>query len=266
MADDIEQRLQLAVEVAREAGEITLEHYQSASLRVESKADESPVTAADRAAETRLRERIAARFPHDAIVGEEFGEQPGSSGYQWVLDPIDGTKSFICGVPLYGTLVGVAMEDGEGVAGVIHIPALDEMVYAARGKGAWYVQRGAAAVRASTSRRSLEDGLFLTTDERAFGKLQANGEAAYRQLASAARLTRTWGDCYGYLAVAVGRAELMVDPALHVWDAAALQPVLEEAGGHFVDWRGEPTIRGGDGIGAANRQVLEAALAACRGK
>ena len=265
MADDLHQRLELARAIAREAGDITLLHYQSRDLQVDSKSDESPVTVADRAAETRLRERISEVFPQDGIVGEEFGEQAGESAYRWVLDPIDGTKSFICGTPLYGTLVGVEREGDEGVVGVIHIPALEETVFAAKGQGAWYERRGADPVRAQVSQRPLAEGLFLTTDERAFLKKRADGLEVYQQLAEQAKLTRTWGDCYGYLLVAVGRAELMVDPFLHVWDAAALQPVLEEAGGHFVDWTGKPTIHGGDGLGAGSSNALEAALAATRG-
>src|SRR5436309_14340502 len=137
VSDDLTSRLDLAVAAAREAGEITLRYFRRDNFRVERKADDSPVTVADREAEQHLRRRIAAAFPDDGILGEELGEQPGTSGYRWILDPIDGTKSFICGVPLYGQLIGIERER-RSVVGVINIPALDECVYAAAGQGAWY--------------------------------------------------------------------------------------------------------------------------------
>ena len=131
-------RLVLALQIAREAGKITLEYFRREDLEVERKGDDSPVTAADRRAEEHLRSRIAEAFAHDAVVGEELTDRPGNSPFRWIVDPIDGTKSFIHGVPLYGTLIGIEHE-GEPVAGVIHMPALDECVYASRGNGAWYV-------------------------------------------------------------------------------------------------------------------------------
>jgi len=178
-----------------------------------------------------LRQRIADSFPRDGILGEEFGEQSGSSGLRWILDPIDGTKSFISGVPLYGTLVGIE-RDGQGVAGVIHIPALGETAFAASGQAAWYQKGSAAPAPAQVSRRAkLADALFCTSDSGTFA--ERGRFDAFTRLASAARLSRTWGDCYGYLLVATGRAELMVDPRMSVWDAAAVQPILEAAGGKF---------------------------------
>lgn len=255
----VAERLRAAVEVAREAGEITLRHFQSTSLGVERKGDDSPVTVADRASEQHLRERIRRLFPDDGIVGEEFGETPGASPYRWVLDPIDGTKTFIQGVPLYGTLVGIE-SGGNGIAGVIHLPALAETVYGALGQGAWWQRGERAPEPARTSgKQRLADSLLLTTDVEHFGRRGAT--EAYRQLAGVSRLARTWGDCYGYALVATGRAEVMIDPFLHVWDAAALLPVLVEAGGAFASWRGVATIHGGDGVGAASRELLDEALA-----
>ena len=143
--DDLTPRLELALTAAREAGAITLRYFCHDNYAVELKHDLSPVTVADREAEQHLRRRIAAAFPDDAILGEELADRPGRSGYRWILDPIDGTKSFISGVPLYATLVGVEYE-GKSVIGVIHVPALDETVYAAVGHGAWFA-RGAATPR-----------------------------------------------------------------------------------------------------------------------
>ena len=136
---EMTSRLVLALQIAREAGKITLEYFRRDDLEVERKGDDSPVTPADRRAEEHLRNRIAEAFAHDAVVGEELADRPGNSPFRWIIDPIDGTKSFIHGVPLYGTLIGIEHE-GEPVAGVIQIPALDECVYASRGQGAWYVE------------------------------------------------------------------------------------------------------------------------------
>jgi len=255
---DYTARLELALAAAREAGKITLEHFRRDDLEVQRKGDDSPVTAADREAEEHLRRRIAEAFPSDGIVGEELPERQGTSGYRWILDPIDGTKSFIHGVPLYGTLVAVE-HDTQSVVGVILIPALGECVYAAAGQGAWYVSGDASRRRAKVSEcPRLADALFLTSEVRNFD--QVGRRDAYDRLQAAARLTRTWGDCYGYLMVATGRAELMVDPVMNVWDAAALLPILEEAGGRFTDWQGRRSIRSGQGI-ATNRRLLDQVLA-----
>ena len=241
------ERLRLALMVAREAGEITLRYFRRDDLRVDHKQDDSPVTIADREAEQHLRDRIADAFPKDAIVGEEFDDREGTSGYRWILDPIDGTKSFISGVPLYGTLIGVE-HNGECLLGVISMPALGETVYAETGGGAWYVHGNAEPTPAKvSSSEHLAEGLFCTTAVGSFG--ETDRLPAYDRLQAEARVTRTWGDCYGYLLVVTGRAAVMVDPIMNVWDAAALKPILEEAGGRFTDWTGQPTIHSGEGVG-----------------
>lgn len=251
------RRLEVAVQCAREAGQFTLQYFQTEVLQVERKSDDSPVTIADRGAEQLLRDRIAAQFPGDAIIGEELGEVAGTSGFRWILDPIDGTKSFISGVPLYSQLIGVE-QDGRGMIGVIALPALGEMVYAARGQGTWHVRGQHAPRQVHVSNRTLDKGLFVTSQVDSFDKRGAAD--AYHQLQQLAYVTRTWGDGYGYFLVATGRAEVMVDPVMNVWDAAAVQPVVEEAGGTFTDWRGDSTIRGGEGIstnGVVLPQVLD---------
>jgi histidinol-phosphatase len=254
---DFRPRLALAVEAAREAGRVTLEYFRRDDLDIELKSDDTPVTVADRRAEEHLRQRIAAAFPEDGILGEELSERPGRSGFRWILDPIDGTKSFIHGVPLYATLVGVEYE-GQSVLGVIHIPPLDECVYAARGLGAWYLHADRPPRRAHVSQRQpLSKALFVTSEVINFEKSGRRG--AYDQLQATARLTRTWGDGYGYLMVATGRADVMVDPIMAIWDAAALPPILEEAGGAFTDWQGNPDYRAGEGV-ATNGLLLEEVL------
>jgi len=255
------ERLSLALEAVREAGEITLEYFRREDLEVQRKGDDSPVTVADRCAEEHLRRRIAQAFPDDGILGEEFPEQPGTSGFRWILDPIDGTKSFIHGVPLYSTLVGIEHR-GQSVVGVIAIPALREVAYAALGQGAWYALGDEPPRPAQVSPcPRLAEGLFLTSEVsnfRAVGRPEV-----YEQLQAIARVTRTWGDGYGYLMVATGRAQLMVDPIMNLWDAAALLPIMEEAGGVFVVWDGRPSTGSGNGI-ATNRRILQEVLAITR--
>jgi histidinol-phosphatase len=257
----ISQRLDLALAAAREAGRLTLEFFRRDDLAVERKPDRSPVTQADRQAEQLLRRRIAEVFPDDAILGEEYGEQPGSSGYRWILDPIDGTKSFVCGVPLYGTMVGVEHE-GRSLVGVVDIPALGECVYAGSGLGAWYCHGESEPRAARVSQcASLDEAVFLTSQLDLFAGRGAM--EAFQQLEQRAAITRTWGDCYGYVLVATGRADVMLDPLMNVWDAAALQPIIEEAGGAFTDWTGRPTIHSGESL-ACSRPLLEPLLAITR--
>ncbi|MCA9125464.1 MAG: histidinol-phosphatase [Planctomycetales bacterium] len=252
----LDGRLALAVELAHAAGQSTLEHFQSSGLQVDRKGDASPVTVADRNAEQLIRELLQQSFPTDAILGEEFGNSAGTSEYQWIIDPIDGTKSFICGVPLYSTLVGV-VKGRECLAGVIYVPALDEIIYAVRGQGAWHSKQDQIPQRCEVSQKSLEDGLFVVSQVDSFGKRGA--EQAYRSFEKTAYVTRSWGDGYGYMLVATGRAELMVDPIANPWDLAAVQPIVEEAGGKFSSWRGEPHVFGGDGLGC-NAAVYDYAL------
>jgi histidinol phosphatase-like enzyme (inositol monophosphatase family) len=258
---DITARLELALSAGKEAGKLTVGYFRQ-RVAAERKADDSPVTVADREAELLLRRRIQAAFPDDAIIGEEFGELAGTSGFRWILDPIDGTKSFISGVPLYGTMVGVEA-GGRAEIGFVYMPALDEGIYAARGRGAWHFVGGQEPQRAHVaSSKSLSEGTFVTSQVDNFD--QRGAAAAFEQLQRAAYITRTWGDCYGYLLVATGRALAMVDPMMNVWDAAAIQPIVEEAGGTFTDWQGNPTIHAGEGIGT-NGRVLQEVLAITRG-
>ena len=248
--------LEIALDIARRAGDKTLEHFQT-DLVVESKADASPVTIADRGAEEIARRLIEDRFPSDGIIGEEFGISNPDAPRRWILDPIDGTLSFIHGVPLYGVLV--AIEDGDdAIVGVIHFPALGESVYAASGEGCWFND---APVRVSTVDR-IEDALVLCTHAE---EIERRGHGpGWDALRNRARIVRTWGDCYGHALVASGRAEAMIDPILARWDAAALKPVVEEAGGVYTDWSGAATQLSDSGIStngllaAAVREVLGA--------
>ncbi len=261
LAAEIASRLPLALSAGQEAGRLTLRYFQQDNYTVERKSDASPVTVADRSAEELLRRQITAAFPRDGIVGEEFGRQDGTSGFNWIVDPIDGTKAFISGVPLYGTLVAVEHE-GSAVLGQVFMPALGEGVYAARGQGAWQFRAQEQPRPCHVSQKSrLADGLLVTSQIDTFA---GRGAAeVFDALQKAASITRTWGDCYGYLLVATGRAEVMIDPIMNVWDCAAVQPIVEEAGGTFTDWQGTPTIHAGESI-ATNGLVLEEVLAITR--
>jgi histidinol-phosphatase len=243
-----DSRWQALVELVVAAGRLTLNYFQDQRLAVDRKADRSPVTIADREAEQQLRTALSNHFPEDSIAGEEFGASGAQqSRYQWIIDPIDGTKSFICGVPLYSTLLGLT-DRGVPVAGAIFIPALNELVVAARGMGTWWRRGGAAWLRTSTShRRELSQGVLLTSEFATFAPRGAT--EAFVRLQAAASICRTWGDGYGYLLVATGRAEAMVDPIVNPWDVAAIAPVIEEAGGRWSNWNGQQSIDGGDFVG-----------------
>lgn len=257
MSEPLDSRLQLALLAAREAGDITLRYFQQTGLAVERKSDASPVTIADRQAEEHLRKRISERFPDDGILGEELPDRPGTSGYRWILDPIDGTKSFIAGVPLYGTLIGLEHQ-GRSVLGIIRMPALDEQVYASIGQGAWHQVGSGQPKPARVSKTTrLADAMFCTSEVKSYFDI-GRGQA-FLDMQQAVWIARTWGDCYGYLLVATGRVDIMIDPQMAVWDAAALLPIIEEAGGTFTDWNGVPTIHGGEGVatnGLLSAEVL----------
>ncbi len=240
--------LNFAVDLAREAGEITLRHFKG-SFVPERKADNSFVTVADREAEALMRTKITAAFPNDAILGEEQGAKPGTSGRQWILDPIDGTYSFVHRVPLYAVLVALEIEK-DSVLGVINIPAINEIVFAARGLGCFWNDQPCRV----SSTKSLDAALLLSTD---FGTCEQFGFGpAAARLQQRVHARRTWGDAYGHLLVATGRADMMLDPVMNVWDCAALLPIVEEAGGTFTDWRGNRTIYGGNAI-STNRVLFE---------
>lgn len=245
-----EQLLRAVETVARLTGDVAIRHFRT-DLRVETKGDGSPVTIADREAEQAARAWLAFHFPDDGICGEEFGEHEGTSGRRWLIDPIDGTKSFVRGVPLWGSLVAIAQ--GEDIlAGAAWFPAVNEMIAAEPGKGCWW--NGVRARVSATS--TLAGATVLITDERAFRS--ASQREGWRTLTGESGVSRTWGDGYGYLLVATGRAEVMIDPVLSAWDIACFLPIIEEAGGVLTDLRGARTAFGGNAI-ATNRSLAEAA-------
>lgn len=232
--------LDFATRLAWAGGRRTLAWFKN-EVPAEIKGDGSPVTLADKEAEATMRALLKEQYPDHTIVGEEHGVEVGSVPIRWIIDPIDGTRTFLRGVPFYGTLVGVEVE-GEPTVGVIYIPALDEMVAAGKGLGCTWNGRKCQVARTA----SLSESLTVATDETAIRKRMGNDR--HDAWTSATALQRTWADCYGYVLVATGRAEIAMDAVMALWDNAALLPIIEEAGGRFTSWSGERRIDGGDAV------------------
>jgi len=240
---DLRTLLSVAQDAAYIGGRRTLAYFGTGTAAAELKPDQTPVTLADREAERLIRDVIGRTFPDHAILGEEDGETagtaPGKAPVRWIVDPIDGTRTFVRGVPFYGTLIGVEV-GGEPVVGVVYLPALDEMVAAARGLGC---TRNGRTCRVSVEGR-LDQALAVVTEERT----ARARSGAWDRLVAATAMQRTWADCYGYVLIATGRAEVALDPIMNIWDCAALLPIVEEAGGRFTDWSGRRTIDGGEAV------------------
>ena len=218
------------VELAALSGVFIRPYFGRADLQVDLKADQSPVTAADRGAEELMRERIRARFPGHGIVGEEFGSERQDAEFVWVLDPIDGTKSFTAAVPLFGTLIAL-LHRGQPALGCIHQPILGQLLV---GDNVTTTLNGVPVRTRPVTR--IEEATVLTSDP---AVIQRNPACrGFQGIMNHAKLTRAWGDCYGYLLVATGRADVMYDPLMNLWDIAALVPIIRGAGGVITDAHG----------------------------
>jgi myo-inositol-1(or 4)-monophosphatase len=250
LGGNLRSLLEFAVETAHLAGRLTLAYFQT-GITAELKADQTPVTVADRKAEELIRARIEVAFPAHAIVGEEYGvrDRKGAT-HRWFVDPIDGTRSFVRGVPLYSVLLGLEVE-GQMLLGVAYLPALDEMVCAARGEGCWW--NGRRAHVSSVAR--LGDALVTFTNPLSFARTGRG--PAWERIQRAAGHCAGWSDAYGYCLVATGRAELTLDPLMAPWDSAPFPAILEEAGGYFGDWTGRCTIYSGDGMATTGALLPE---------
>jgi myo-inositol-1(or 4)-monophosphatase len=232
---------EFSVETAYQAGRLTLGSYQ-VGVEAEYKPDDSPVTVADRMAEEYIRSQIEKHFPKHAIVGEEFSQKETEShSHRWLIDPIDGTKAFLRGVPLFGVLIGLEIE-GKVEVGAVYFPALDEIVAAASGLGCWWNGRRA---HVSTVNDLSRAWVVSCTDKNLLhlGKWQA-----WEHMLKACYYQSGWGDAYGYLLVATGRAEVMLDAEMDVWDCGPFPPILSEAGGYFGDWKGNPGHRASEAL------------------
>ncbi len=256
MPENLEDYLSFARETAYEAGKLTLEYFQK-ELQPDTKRDGSPVTIADRRSEQAIRGAIEKKYPGHAILGEEFGSSEksgaGNPSHRWIIDPIDGTQSFIHGVPLYAVLIGLEIE-GRVEAGVAYFPALNEMLSAASGLGCWWNNRPSRV----SGVHELEKSVVSFTDFDNFRKY--GGAEAFLRLAQRSWYHPGWGDAYGYMLVATGRAEVMIDPIMEIWDCGPFPPIFREAGGFFGDWQGNETIYAGRGL-ATSRVLLPEVLA-----
>ena len=237
---NIEELLERAKEFTLEAGNHTLNYFRK-GIDVHFKGDASPVTIADQEAEKILRKRIMESFPDHGILGEEYGSHLPASDIQWILDPIDGTQSFIHGIPIYTTLVGILVK-GKPIVGVVYAPAMGEMLEAAVNFGA-RLNNNTTKVRPCNH---ISEATVLTTDLKNITAYHF--EEGHSKIMKECRLHRTWGDAYGHLMVASGRADVMIDPILNIWDAAPLTPILKEAGGIFMDRFGKENLKAGHGI------------------
>ncbi len=263
--DAVQTRLRLAMVAAEEVAARIMRVYRPSGVRFDTKADGSPVTVADRDAESHIRAKVERWFPGDGFLGEEFGEAVGNTGFRWIVDPIDGTKAFVHGVPLFGTLIAIE-RNGRPVAGVINLPAISggELLYAATSEGCWHRTGDDQPQRARVSGVArLADGLVCLTCP---GDFASGGlMSVYEKFGSSARQVRGWGDCFGLVMVATGRAEVCVDVRISPWDIAAAIPILAEAGGTLTDWSGKA------GLGIANcittnGKVLPEVLAITQGR
>ena len=239
--------LQLAIELAEQAGRLTLDYFSRKSLQVFTKRDATPVTEADRKAEELIRKGITAQYPDDGLLGEEFDERPSTNRRRWIIDPIDGTKAFIHGVPLYGVLIALEV-DGFLKLGVVHFPALGELYHAERGCGAFH---NGSPIKVSSITDVRQSTVLYTEKEYLLDPPSLHPVDMLRRDAG---LVRGWGDCYGHMLVASGRAEVSVDKIMSPWDCAALIPVVLEAGGCCFDYRGVTTISG-EGLVSANKVI-----------
>ncbi|HLW65035.1 MAG TPA: inositol monophosphatase family protein [Gemmataceae bacterium] len=258
MNADWRTRYDMAIEAARKAGQHALSYFDR-GVSVEWKTDRSPVTVADRESETILRETLLGAFPNDSFLGEEFGNQPGTSGYRWIIDPVDGTRSFVRNIPLWATLVALEYK-GEPIAGVAYMPALGGVTYRGlRGDG---VYRDERRIRVSDVSTLAESFLFYSSVS---WFVKAGMSDRFLKLAAQTQRQRGYGDFYGFVLLAQGSGEIMAEHGVHVWDVAGLQVLVEEAGGKFTNWKGERDIHSPDVI-ASNGKLHDVALAILQGK
>jgi histidinol-phosphatase len=245
-------RYELAVETAHKAGQLALRYFDS-SLAIEWKPDCSPVTIADREAEQLMRQTLLAAFPNDGFLGEEFGAVPGTSGFRWIIDPIDGTRSFVRGIPLWATLLGLEYKD-EQIAGVVDVPVLGHTYRALRGDGAY---RNDRRIHVSDINNLSQAVVFYSSLS---WFIKAGRQEAFCELVRHSERTRGFSDFYGFVLVAQGSGELMIDYGVHAWDVAAVKPLIEEAGGRFSNWNGDASIHRPDVL-VSNGKLHDATLA-----
>lgn len=256
--EDIEDRLAFIARAA-DASATTILPYFRGNLTIDHKPGQGrfdPVTQADRAGEQTIRKMIDATFPDDAIFGEEFGEKPGTSPYCWVLDPIDGTRSFISGIPLWGTLIGLTYH-GKAIIGCMNQPYIGEL-FIGSPQGSFLIKDGQTSRLKSRECRNIADALMGSTAPEIFN--ETADIDAFERVKNAVRLVRFGGDCYLYSMVAAGQLDLVVETGLNSYDIAALVPIIENAGGIVTTWEGGSASNGGRIIAAGCRELHDSAL------
>lgn len=252
MPTDLQTYYNFAIQTAHLAGRLTLGHFQT-SIRPDYKSYQTPVTIADRQAEELIRARIEQHYPSHAIIGEELEDKDTQgTSHRWFIDPIDGTKAFTRGIPLYAVLLGLEIE-GKVEVGVAYFPALNQIVTAATGLGCWWNGRPARVSQVD----NLKSAYLIHSDAHNFAAF--NRSKAWERLKKATYHRAGLGDAYGYLLVATGRAEIMLDPIMNVWDCGPFPPILSEAGGYFGDWSGNPTIHANEAL-ATTHSLLPSIL------
>jgi histidinol-phosphatase len=239
------------VEAARGAGQVALGYFDR-GVAVQWKEDQSPVTIADRSAEQALRQRLSGAFPNDGFLGEEFGDSPGSTGYRWIIDPIDGTRCFVRNIPHWATLVGLEYK-GEMIAGVSYAPADGHLFRALRGDGTYKDDRRVKVSEVA----SLDQALACYSGVQFFQ--EGGKERQFLNVLRGVDRVRGFGDYYGFVLLAQGSCDLMVDYGVHIWDIAGLKVIVEEAGGRFTDWEGGADLGRPDCV-ATNGKLHERAL------
>ncbi len=252
MSNDLKSRYDAGIELAQKAAKIAMGYYETA-LDIEWKNDESPVTVADREAEKFLRSSLNKYFNHDGFLGEEYDDEPGDSGYRWIIDPIDGTRNFVRGIPIWATLLGLEYK-GEMLAGITVAPGLNQTYRALRGDGAF---RNDIKINVSTINSLGASQLFYSSIS---WFVKAGMEKEFLALASATEKQRGFGDFYGFVLVAQGAGEIMIEHGVHAWDVASIIPLIEEAGGKFSDWKGNKSIYAPDVLvtnGILHQQILD---------
>jgi histidinol-phosphatase len=242
------------VALAENSGDLIRPYFASQDLSVELKADDTPVTVADRAAEELMRGMIRKRFPDHGVIGEEYGRERGDAEFVWMLDPIDGTKAFATASPLFGTLIAL-LHNGEPVLGAIHQPVLRQLCI---GDGATTDLNGKPACVRPT--RPISETTFLSSS--VWSVWEHQDGAAFEALTRQSRLFRTWGDCYGYLLVATGWADVMCDPIMNPWDIAPLVPIIRGAGGVITDWQGRDPVHATSTMASTSHELHGQVIAA----
>lgn len=242
----VAEYLEFSKLLAVKSGALISEYFGSHDVQVELKEDQTPVTIADREAEKLIRKMILNRFPDHGIIGEEYGNENAGADYVWMIDPIDGTKTFTTGVPLFGTVICLKHK-GVPIMGMVHQPVLNQILLG-DGESAWLNDKK-VSVRKTTK---IEDAVLLTTDPINPGRFK--GDSKWNKLVQKVKLYRTWGDCYGYLLLASGWADIMVDPIVAPWDFQAMIPIIRGANGCITNWEGEDALKGNSVI--ASNKVL----------